>query len=50
MLGEQRNAEKQKDHSEKTAVKLVAKQKEAAERQYKVENELGDAEPALIEA
>ena len=50
MLAEQRNAEKQKDHSEKTAVKLVAKQKEASERQYKVENELGDAEPALIEA
>lgn len=32
MLAEQRNAEKQKDHSEKTAVKLVAKQKEASER------------------
>jgi dynein heavy chain 1 len=50
MMGEQREAEKQKDISEKTATKLVQKQAEIAQRKVKVDEDLGKAEPALIAA
>ena len=50
MLKEQRQAEKQKDISEKTATNLVLKQEEIAKRKLKVDEDLVKAEPALIAA
>jgi len=50
MLKEQRQAEKQKDTSERTATKLVLKQEEIAKRKLKVDADLGKAEPALLAA
>jgi len=50
MLVEQREAEKQKEVSEKTSKKLVEKQAEIVERKIKVDEDLGKAEPALIAA
>ena len=50
MMQEQRQAEKQKDVSEKTAVKLERKQAEIRERTRQVDGDLAKAEPALIAA
>lgn len=50
MLKEQRQAEEQKEISEKTAEKLLKKQAEIAERKLRVDEDLGRAEPALIAA
>ena len=50
MLGEQRTAEKQKDISEKTSQRLIIKQEEADKKKIQVNEDLGNAEPALIEA
>jgi dynein heavy chain 1 len=50
MLAEQRSAEKQKDASEKYSEKLIVKQAEAEKKKIQVNEDLGNAEPALIEA
>ena len=47
MLAEQRQAEKQKEVSERTATQLAQKQEEAAKRRLKVDGDLAKAEPAL---
>lgn len=50
MLGEQREAEKQKELSIKASANLKTKREEISIRKVKVDEDLGKAEPALIAA
>jgi dynein heavy chain 1 len=50
MVKEQNNVEKKKEMSIKTSEEIKIKQEEIAKRQEVVNNDLGKAEPALIEA
>lgn len=50
MLGQQREAEKQKELSIKAAANLKTKREEISVRKVKVDEDLGKAEPALIAA